>query len=117
MSASDAHAKAQQDAHSASSVSSRTCPPKKQLLEPADADAIQEAGAKIFALCIPWPEWSISGGFLVGSSAKVEPSTITASDRDGKEILSHVPPSSVRAFLSKAGQTAVSNDVFFILLV
>jgi len=108
----NAHAKAQQDARSGSSVSSGTRPLKKQPLDSTDADAMRDAGAKIFVLCIPWSEWTVSGSFLVGSSAKVDSSSITASDRDGEEILSHIPPSSMRAFLSKAGQSAVSNHIF-----
>jgi hypothetical protein len=98
-------------------VSSGTGPSKKQPLDPADADAIRDAGAKIFALCTPWPEWTVARGFLIGSSAKVDPSTIKASDHDGEEILSYIPPSSVRAFLSRTGQSVVSDCILSILLV
>ena len=98
-------------------MSSGTGSSKKQLLDPADADAIWEAGAKIFALCTPWPEWTVSHGFLIGSSAKVDPSTIRASDHDGEEILSYIPPSSVKAFLPRTGQSVVSHCILSRLLV
>ena len=115
LSAGNAHAKSQQDARAGSSVSSGTRPSKKQSLDPADVDAIRDGGAKIFVLCIPWSEWTVSGRFLVGS--KVDPTTITASDPDGEAILSHIPPSSMKGFLSRAGQSAVSDHIFSILLV
>ena len=113
----NAHVQSQKDVRNGSSVSSGTGPSKKQQLDPADSDAIRDAGAKIFVLCTPWPEWTVSRGFLVGSSAKVDHSTITASDRDGEEILSYIPSSSVRAFLSRAGQSAVSYFVLSMILV
>ena len=110
LSAGNTHTKSQQDACTRSSVSSGTCPLKKQLLNPADINAIQDAGMKIFVLCIPWSEWTVSGHFLVGS--KVDPTTITASNSDGEAILSHIPPSSMKGFLLRAGQSVVSDHYF-----
>ena len=116
MSAGNAHAQAQRDVRNGSSVSTGTRS-SKQLLDTTDSDNIQDAGTKIFMLCTPWPEWTVSGQFLVGSARGIDSSAITASDRDGEEILSHIPPSSLRAFMSRAGQSAVSHHIFSMPLV
>jgi hypothetical protein len=77
-------------------------------MDPALAEELRDIGAKIYALCTPWPKWVVSGRFLLADPGAKVVSTIVAHDSGGEEVLSFVPPSVVPGFLSKGGQSFVS---------
>lgn len=71
----------------------------------------REPAKKILALCMPWPEWTVCGGYLVAKSEKTPVGeAIVANDDVGKEVLSFIPDDLKAEFLSDVGQAAVSLD-------
>lgn len=116
LSASIAHARAQQDAREPSrglSSASR----KSQLSKAANLSidgsdykaALREVATKILILCVPWSnQWVIHGVWIVSAATGEEPRGITGMDRLGNEILSHIPHHLVGDFLSETGQSLVS---------
>ena len=70
---------------------------------------LQKVGKKLLVLYAPWPSWTISGRWIVGSSDAAAVGKITATDEAGTEILSYVPPQFVPDFMSPLGQALVSR--------
>jgi hypothetical protein len=77
---------------------------------------LKEAARKLFALCAPWPEWKIFGSFIAESSTDTVgldqelPVGITKNDAVGDRVLSYIPESMHRVFLSLSGQRIVSSS-------
>ena len=74
-----------------------------------------EVATKLLVLCVPWPEqWAIHGVWIVSAHTddkwhvSSQPQRVTAMDRLGYEILSHIPRHLVNHFLSEEGQSHVS---------
>ena len=118
LSASIAHAQAQQDARGFLSA-----PRKSRLSQTATSPmddsnyktALGEIAAKLFVLCVPWPEqWAIHGVWIVSAPTdekqrmSYQPQQIADMDRLGNEIISYIPHHLVSDFLSDAGQSLVS---------
>lgn len=69
---------------------------------------LQAIAKKLLVLYAPWQSWTVSGCWIIGASHSSTAGVITATDDEGKEILSYVPPLIVADFLSKSGQSIVS---------
>lgn len=122
LSASIAHARAQQDARELprglSSASRKSQLSKAANLSIDGSDykaALGEVATKLLILCVPWPEqWAIHGVWIVSVATDekprglTQPQRITGMDRLGNEILSYIPHHLVGDFLSEAGQSLVS---------
>ena len=109
LSASNAHAKARQDARSVSSVSTKSHATGQPDIDPMLSKELMEVGAKIFALCIPWPLWAVSGDFLMEILCEQDGSIIVDTNEDfRKDVLSYVPNTIIADFLSRSGQAFVS---------
>lgn len=110
LSASDAYVEAHKKARSGISKppSSKSRPAAVDLTKEVKA-AFREIGNQLSLLYNPWPTWAVSGCWIAGEPT---PGRITKTDAAGMEILSFVPVPLVTDFLSKTGQTLVSDPKF-----
>jgi hypothetical protein len=76
---------------------------------------LKQVAKKLFVLYAPWPEWKISGSFIVESTTdevgpdQQLPVGITKNDAVGDRILAFIPESMHRLFFSSSGQRIVSS--------
>ena len=73
-------------------------------------DGLRDVTKKLFILYCPWTSWSVSGPWIVGDPDIPAVGKITETDDAGREILSYVPLSLIKDFLSASGQTFVSHS-------